>query len=67
VPIRLDGVARVLHHTWKFPARGPVWVSFGPAILLEGNDYPALTRRLEEAVRQLGPKARVQRGSEQGN
>jgi len=54
VPIKLEGLDRVLHHTWKFPARGPVGVTFGSAILLEGNDYPALAQRLEEAVRQLG-------------
>ena len=31
VPVRLEGLDRVLHHTWKFPARGPshrdVWFS----------------------------------------
>ena len=59
VPIRLEGLDRVLHHTWRFPARGPVSVTFGPAILLEGNDYAALAHRLEEAVRQLGATNRV--------
>jgi long-chain acyl-CoA synthetase len=63
VPIRLDGLDRVLHHTWKFPARGPVGVTFGPVILLEGNDYPALAHRLEAAVRQLEPNPRVQVGT----
>jgi long-chain acyl-CoA synthetase len=63
VPIRLDGLDRVLHHTWKFPARGPVGVTFGPVIPLEGNDYPALAHRLEAAVRQLGPNPRVHAGT----
>jgi 1-acyl-sn-glycerol-3-phosphate acyltransferase len=53
VPVRLDGLDRVLHHTWKFPARGPARVSFGAPISLKGNDYAALSRNVEEAVRAL--------------
>jgi long-chain acyl-CoA synthetase len=53
VPVRLDGLDRVLHQTWKFPARGPARVNFGPPILLKGNDYAALTQSVEDAVRRL--------------
>ena len=53
VPVRLDGLEKVLHHTWKFPARGPARVSFGAPISLKGNDYAALSRNVEEAVRAL--------------
>jgi long-chain acyl-CoA synthetase len=55
VPIRLSGLHRVLHHRWRWPRRGPVGVTFGPALLLDGSDYPALAQRVEQAVRGLRP------------
>jgi len=54
VPVRLDGLDRILHQTWKFPVRGPARVTFGAPIFLEGNDYAALSRTLEAGVRSLG-------------
>jgi long-chain acyl-CoA synthetase len=53
VPVRLEGLERILHHSWSFPRRGRAKVTFGPAMSLTGNDYGALTARVEEAVRQL--------------
>ena len=53
IPVRLQGLDRVLHQTWKFPARGPGRVTFGPPMSLKGNDYAALSRQVEEAVRHL--------------
>jgi 1-acyl-sn-glycerol-3-phosphate acyltransferase len=53
VPVRLHGLDRVLHQTWKVPARGPASVTFGPPIWLKGNDYAALAAQVEAAVRQL--------------
>jgi len=53
VPVRLDGLDRVLHHTWRWPARGPVRVTFGPPLHLEGEEYAALAARIEDAVRVL--------------
>jgi long-chain acyl-CoA synthetase len=53
VPVRIEGLDRILHHTWKFPVRGRASVAFGPAMSLKGNDYAALARQVEEAVRQL--------------
>ena len=53
VPVRLEGLEQVLHHTWKFPVRGAARVRFGAPIRLEGQDYPALASRLEQAVRGL--------------
>ncbi len=53
VPVRLRGLDRVLHHTWKFPVRGPGRVIFGAPISLKGNDYAALSQQVEEAVRHL--------------
>ena len=54
IPVRLDGVDRILHHTWKFPQRGVAKVSFGAPISLKGNDYAALAAEVETAVRALG-------------
>jgi long-chain acyl-CoA synthetase len=51
VPVRLDGVDRVLHSSWKMARRGSVEVRFGAPIVFQGDDYPAMARRLEEAVR----------------
>ncbi|MGE0361383.1 MAG: AMP-binding protein [Vicinamibacterales bacterium] len=57
VPVRLEGLDRVLHHTWRWPRRGPVRVSFGPPLALAGDDYEALAGRVEQAVRALGVSA----------
>jgi long-chain acyl-CoA synthetase len=53
VPVRLDGLDRILHHTWKFPARGHARVSFGEPMSLKGHDYAALAAEVEAAVRAL--------------
>jgi long-chain acyl-CoA synthetase len=53
VPVRVDGVDRILHHTWKFPRRGNARVAFGRPMRLEGNNYLDLSRQVEEAVRGL--------------
>jgi long-chain acyl-CoA synthetase len=51
VPVRLEGLDKVLHRTMKFPKRGPVRVSFGPPLRLRGEDYAALAKQVEDAVR----------------
>jgi long-chain acyl-CoA synthetase len=53
VPVRLEGLDRILHHTWKFPQRGRARVLFGAPMLLKGNDYAANAALVEEAVRRL--------------
>jgi long-chain acyl-CoA synthetase len=53
VPVRLVGVDKVLHQTWKMARPGRVTVKFGAPLVLRGDDYPALTRRVEDAVRAL--------------
>jgi long-chain acyl-CoA synthetase len=53
VPIRLEGVNRVLHTKWKFPRPGRVRVAFGAPLRLRGDDYAALARQVEEAVKLL--------------
>ncbi len=53
IPVRLDGVDRVLHTSWKMARRGAVEVRFGAPIVFQGDDYPAMARELEDAVRRL--------------
>jgi long-chain acyl-CoA synthetase len=53
VPVRLEGLDRVLHQRWKFPQRGKARVAFGRSMSLKGNDYAALSAQVEEAVRHL--------------
>ena len=53
VPVRLEGLDRILHHTWKFPKRGNARVAFGRPMRLEGTDYADLARQVEDAVRHL--------------
>jgi long-chain acyl-CoA synthetase len=55
VPVRLEGVDRVLHHTWRWPRRGDVTVAFGAPITMQGDDYAALARRVRDAVVALRP------------
>ena len=59
IPVRLDGVDRVLHQTWRMVRPGRVRVAFGPAIHLHGQDYAALAGEVENAVRLLAPNNRI--------
>lgn len=58
VPVRLEGVERVLHQGWRWPRRGTVRVSFGQPLVLEGDDYAGLAKRVEDAVVALAPMPR---------
>jgi long-chain acyl-CoA synthetase len=53
VPVRLDGLDRVLHPSWKFVRPGKARVAFGAPIRLRGEDYAALAQQVEEKVRSL--------------
>jgi long-chain acyl-CoA synthetase len=53
VPVRLRGLDRVLHRHARWPRIGRVEVSFGKPLCLRGNDYDALAKRIEEAVRAM--------------
>ncbi len=57
VPVRIDGVDRVLHTSWKMAKPGPVSVTFGAPIRLVGDNYAGLAHQIEQAVRDL-PTAR---------
>jgi long-chain acyl-CoA synthetase len=53
VPVRLDGLDRVLHPSWHFVRPGKVRVAFGVPLTLHGENYAALARQVEERVRSL--------------
>ena len=53
IPVRIDGLHRVLHHTWKMARMGRVRIAFGPPLHLKGDNYLALAKEVEEAVRKL--------------
>jgi len=53
VPVRLEGLDRILHHTAYFPTVGRGRCAFGAPISLQGNDYAALAAQVEAAVRAL--------------
>ena len=53
VPVRLEGVDRVLHPSWKMARRGPVAVRFGAPVIFQGDDYEAMAGRLRDSVRDL--------------
>jgi long-chain acyl-CoA synthetase len=53
VPVRLEGLDKILHHTWKMAKPGPARVVFGAPLKLVGEDYEALAKEVEDAVRRL--------------
>jgi long-chain acyl-CoA synthetase len=53
VPVRLEGVDRVLHQKWKMAKPGRVRVTFGVPMRLNGDDYAHLAAQVEAAVRKL--------------
>jgi long-chain acyl-CoA synthetase len=53
VPVRLEGVDRVLHQSWHMARPGRVRVAFGAPMQLRGENYAALAKQVEEAVRAL--------------
>jgi long-chain acyl-CoA synthetase len=50
VPVRIDGLEKVLHPKMKWPVKGPVRVAFGAPLILKGDDYAALARQVQDAV-----------------
>ena len=53
VPVRVEGLDKVLHTTWKMARPGRVRVAFGKPLRLAGDDYEALAAKVENAVRAL--------------
>ena len=53
VPVRIDGVDRVLPVGAHRARPGPVRVAFGDPVRVEDRDYTEIARRIEEAVKAL--------------
>jgi 1-acyl-sn-glycerol-3-phosphate acyltransferase len=53
VPVRIDGVDRILHRHSRVPRPGTVSVHFGAPLRLTGDNYAALARQVEDAVTRL--------------
>jgi long-chain acyl-CoA synthetase len=53
VPVRLEGLDRILHSSARFPTVGHGRCVFGRPIALRGHDYTALAARIEDAVKAL--------------
>ena len=53
VPIRLEGVDRVLHRTWRMARPGRVSVTLGQPLVLAGDDFESLAGKVEQAVLDL--------------
>ena len=53
VPVRLEGLDRVLHRGWHMARPGRVTVKFGAPLILKGEDYAALAQQVEDAVKRL--------------
>jgi long-chain acyl-CoA synthetase len=56
VPVRVDGVHEILHVKDKMARPGRVRVAFGAPMRLRGDDYAALAREVESAVKSLAPR-----------
>ncbi|MDE3156353.1 MAG: AMP-binding protein [Acidobacteriota bacterium] len=54
VPVRIEGLHRVLGPGAFMAKPGRVRVTFGPPLRLRGEDYGALARQVQEAVERLG-------------
>jgi long-chain acyl-CoA synthetase len=53
VPVGISGLDKVLHQTWKMAKPGPARIRFGAPLRLRGDDYAALAKQVEDAVRDL--------------
>ena len=53
VPVRIDGVDRILPIGARWARPGRVRVAFGSPLRVEGSDYAEIARRIESAVRAL--------------
>jgi long-chain acyl-CoA synthetase len=53
IPVRLEGLEKVLHKSAKFATPGKARVKFGQALHANGDDYTAIAKQIEEAVRRL--------------
>ncbi len=53
IPLRIEGLNRVLHPTWRMARMGKVRIAFGAPLHLKGDDYLAQAKQVEDAVKAL--------------
>jgi hypothetical protein len=53
VPVRLEGLDRILHKSWRMARPGRARIAFGKPLSLESDDYSSLAQQVEAAVRSL--------------
>jgi long-chain acyl-CoA synthetase len=53
VPVRIEGLDKVLHHSWRMARPGRVRVAFGAPMRLTGENYEELAKQVEDAVKTL--------------
>jgi long-chain acyl-CoA synthetase len=53
VPVRIEGLDKVLHRDAHWPTPGAVRVAFGKPMRLQGSDYLGSAKRLHDAVAEL--------------
>jgi long-chain acyl-CoA synthetase len=53
IPVRLEGLEKVLHKSAKWVMPGRARVAFGAPLRFEGDDYKAIAKKIEDAVRAL--------------
>jgi long-chain acyl-CoA synthetase len=63
VPVRIEGLDKVLSLRVSWPTRGPVRVTFGKPMRLEGDNYRELAARVRDAVIALQPYSEPEPGS----
>jgi long-chain acyl-CoA synthetase len=50
LPVRIEGLDKVLHHSWRMARPGRVRIAFGTPMVLTGDDYEALAKQVRDAV-----------------
>ena len=63
VPVRIEGLDKVLSLRASWPTRGPARITFGKPMRLEGDNYAELAARVRDAVIALQPYSEPEPGS----
>lgn len=53
VPVRLEGLDRILHQSWRMARPGRARVVFGKPLRFTGDNYAGIARRIQDAVKSL--------------
>jgi long-chain acyl-CoA synthetase len=63
IPVRIEGLDKVLSLRASWPTRGPARITFGKPMWLEGNNYVELAAKVRDAVVALQPYSEPEPGS----